>query len=531
MTSLTGKTEQTLKGTVSPPTLAAALGGSVAQFGILAYVWINATSLGDCVTKRTYDACLDDPWSRQVIGTLSIGTLLWLYSLRTLPSQGRSYPSIVDRIWSILPWLYSWHLYLSSPTPRGLIMALLSSVWGVRLTYNFFVKGGFSGGEDYRWEEIRTWPGFKSGWEAFNIIFICGFQQLVILAFSSPAAAPLNSTVPLNIIDLVASILYAALVLGEATADKQMLIFQTEKYRRIKKGITLGSKYEHGFIRTGLWAYSRHPNYFCEVSLWWAYYLFSIAAGLPLINWTMCGPLFLSFLFILPHASLDVTEHLSSRKYPAYESYQKTVSRFIPLPPYPEGELPPLSIKDKCFIFWFVIGILITYLIDFEQVLVPEPSAYGMPGPATPRWPPAFFVKAVHWWGNTADKLVLARPIWFQVAIWLEVVVQAPFYLLAILAFQRRANWVRMPAIIYSTVLLTIMPMVLTEQYIGPHATDKPYLVTAVYGAYVIMPILVLLRVKDPDVFPKEKAVKKAAVSKTPAKTPKRAEKSPKRVK
>ena len=74
MTSLTGKTEQTLKGTVSPPTLAAALGGSVAQFGILAYVWINATSLGDCVTKRTYDACLDDPWSRQVIGTLSIGT-------------------------------------------------------------------------------------------------------------------------------------------------------------------------------------------------------------------------------------------------------------------------------------------------------------------------------------------------------------------------------------------------------------------------------------------------------------------------
>ena len=68
---------------------------------------------------------------------------------------------------------------------------------------------------------------------------------------------------------------------------------RTEKYRRIASNEPLGSAYSHGFIRTGLWAYSRHPNYFCEVSLWWAFYLFSVAAGESLINWTICGPLFL----------------------------------------------------------------------------------------------------------------------------------------------------------------------------------------------------------------------------------------------
>ena len=139
-----------------------------------------------------------------------------------------------------------------------------------------------------------------------------------------------------------------------------------------------------------------------------------------------------------------------------------------------------------------------------EQVLVADPALYGVPGPLTPRWPPEPCVRAIHWWGGVADKLVLARPMWFQVAIWIEVrharapvaslaimnptdnrlrlptlrlrgllmyvdlcgdwcrapqvFVQAPFYMLAIVAFLRRANWIRIPAIVYSTVLLTIMP-------------------------------------------------------------------------
>ena len=94
--------------------------------------------------------------------------------------------------------------------------------------------------------------------------------------------------------------------------------------------------------------------------LWWAFYLFSIAAGSPLLNWTMAGPAFLTCLFVLPHASLDVTEALSSRKYPEYAAYQNSVSRFMPLPPRPHGVPPPLSTLDRAFIAWFVLGTAIT---------------------------------------------------------------------------------------------------------------------------------------------------------------------------
>ena len=166
MTTLTGSTAQTLAGTVSPPTFPVVIAGAIAQFGILASVWLQYTPLGQCASERTASACLREPWSRQVLLTLAIGSLMWLWSLRTIRKTGVSDPSLVDRVWSVLPWLYTWHLYLSSPTPRLLLMAVLSTAWGVRLTANFAIKGGFSGGEDYRWQEIRSWPGFEHGWYA-----------------------------------------------------------------------------------------------------------------------------------------------------------------------------------------------------------------------------------------------------------------------------------------------------------------------------------------------------------------------------
>ena len=450
MTSLTGKTAATLAGTVKPPTISEALFGAVVQISVVCWVWARHTSFALCLESPLAVGCQADPWARQVCITIVGILVFWLVSLRTIPTAGTSDPSVVDRLWSVLPILYAWHFAASADEaarPRVVLMAVLVTAWGARLTYNFIIKGGYSGGEDYRWAEIRSWPGFDRGWELFNLLFICTFQQLAILAFSSPAAVALSHKEPLNAIDAIAAALYVALLLGEATADRQMLAFQSEKYRRIAAGEPLGAEYSHGFVRTGLWAYSRHPNYFCEVSIWWAFYIFSIGAGASLANWSLVGPVFLTCLFVLPRASLDVTETLSSRKYPAFADYQRRVSRFFPLPPRDEGELAPLSAGDAAFMGWFVVGIGITFLVDMEQVLVSSPRLYGVEAQSTPRWPPAPCVRAIHWWGHTADSLVLARPVWFQVAIWIEVLVQAPFYALALFAFSRRAQWIRLPAI------------------------------------------------------------------------------------
>ena len=100
------------------------------------------------------------------------------------------------------------------------------------------------------------------------------------------------------------------------------------RYRRIGSKEPLG-EYSKGFIDTGLWAYSRHPNYFGELGMWWAFYVFGVAASGSWLNWTLVGPFFLNILFLPPQASLDVTETLSSRKYPLYADYQARVSRFF----------------------------------------------------------------------------------------------------------------------------------------------------------------------------------------------------------
>jgi len=273
-----------------------------------------------------------DPWGLTVLAATMLAGLTWVVSLRTYLNMGFSDPSLVDRMWSIVPWLYVWYWCIASALkPRLLLMASISTVWGVRLTYNFLVKGGFSGGEDYRWAVIRKWyPGWR--WELFNLVFICFFQLILLLAFAAPGAAALQSEAPLGPLDVVAGLLYCALVCGESLADRQMFEFQTEKYRRKAAGEPLGP-YARGFIDTGLWAYSRHPNYFCEVMMWWVFYLFSVAATGRWLNWTIWGAIFLSGLFLPPGASLDLTESLSLSKYPDYADYQNSVSKFFPWPP------------------------------------------------------------------------------------------------------------------------------------------------------------------------------------------------------
>jgi len=338
MTSLTGSTAQTLRGTVDPPPFAAAAFGACVQIATLGCTWYYYTPAQSCIAHPwsclTKDFFGADPLGRQVVMTFFGALLIWLFSLLPLlRGAGHSDPSIVDRLWSIQPVIYAWHFYFSRPSARLLLMSLLVTLWGLRLTLNFVIKGGYSGGEDYRWKEIRKWyPGWR--YELFNLIFICMFQQLEILAFTVPAAAALNVSTPLNSLDIAAAGIFLLLVAGEALADHQMLVFQTEKYRRINSGEPLG-EYSNGFIDTGLWGLSRHPNYFCEVTIWWVFYLFSVSATGEAVNWTILGAVFLTCMFVLPSASLDVTEALSSRKYEAYADYQARVSRFVPWFPKP----------------------------------------------------------------------------------------------------------------------------------------------------------------------------------------------------
>jgi steroid 5-alpha reductase family enzyme len=247
--------------------------------------------------------------------------------------------SQVDKLWSIVPIYYVWHMTLLSPTisDRMILMAILVTIWGVRLTFNFARRGAYTwrfwaGEEDYRWEELRKRPGFNNKfiWGIFNLFFISAYQNILIFSFTVPILSALSSNAQpqINAIDWLLSFIFIVAVVIEFIADQQQYDFQTEKHRRLKAGEPLEA-YEKGFVSTGLWGIVRHPNYAMEQSIWVIFYLFSVNATGQWINWTIGGCILLLILF---KGSSDFSEELSATKYAGYTDYQKRVPRFIPWP-------------------------------------------------------------------------------------------------------------------------------------------------------------------------------------------------------
>jgi steroid 5-alpha reductase family enzyme len=261
-----------------------------------------------------------DPLTTALCVAGALALLCWVLSLIT-----KEY-SWVDRLWSITPVLFAVHFagYAGFNDARLNLMAALAVLWGVRLTYNFVRKGGYkAGGEDYRWEEIQEKIGPR-WFQVLNATFIAPFQNYLLLLIVVPSYAAYRFVgTPLNALDYAAAIAFVAFLIGEAVADEQQWRFQTAKYAAIARGETP----EAGFITTGLFRYSRHPNFFCEQAMWWTYYVFSIAAGAGWLNWTITGAVLLTLLF---QGSTNLTEKLSARKYPAYADYQRTTNRLMP---------------------------------------------------------------------------------------------------------------------------------------------------------------------------------------------------------
>jgi steroid 5-alpha reductase family enzyme len=243
----------------------------------------------------------------------------WLLSLLT----GEN--SWVDRLWSIIPVAY---LAVFAGTagfadPRLDTMLALVLLWGARLTYNFARKGGYApGGEDYRWAVLR---GRMPGWRfaLFNLFFITVYQNLILLLICLPALTALGHRTAFGALDALATVLFLAFLTGETVADQQQWRFQEWKRRER----AAGREPRPRFLATGLFRYSRHPNFFFEQAQWWVVFAFgAVAAGSPL-QWTILGPVLLTLLFV---GSTAFTESISRSRYPEYAGYQASTSAVLP---------------------------------------------------------------------------------------------------------------------------------------------------------------------------------------------------------
>ncbi|HUK66338.1 MAG TPA: emopamil-binding family protein [Anaeromyxobacteraceae bacterium] len=146
---------------------------------------------------------------------------------------------------------------------------------------------------------------------------------------------------------------------------------------------------------------------------------------------------------------------------------------------------------DVVVVVFFAVNLLFTtYVVSLEQLVIADPGHY-----APPLWPPAPLLALVHWYERSYDPLLLARPAWYRATIWIDVLGFGPFYLVALYAWIRGRDWIRIPSVMWSTMMFTNVFIILFDELMGDHATPHPLAVVAANAAWLVMPILVLARV------------------------------------
>lgn len=206
------------------------------------------------------------------------------------------------------------------------------------MTYNYWRKGGYSwGAEDYRWPILREQVNNRFLFFVFDVVFIALTQSLLLCAVTAPTYLfTLLAQLPeigskFDVADLIFSRLLFFFILIEAVADQQQWQYQQAKSKFRSTGVvTQGYEkedLERGFVVSGLWSYSRHPNFAAEQAIWLTLYIWSAYKTENYFNWAGLGAVGYLALF---QGSTWLTEKLSAGKYPEYADYQARVGRFVP---------------------------------------------------------------------------------------------------------------------------------------------------------------------------------------------------------
>jgi hypothetical protein len=147
---------------------------------------------------------------------------------------------------------------------------------------------------------------------------------------------------------------------------------------------------------------------------------------------------------------------------------------------------------DLFFVIFFAVNaVLITYIVDLEQLVVPDPAHFTYPV-----WPPGPAIDLVHWWGNHYDPLLMARPPFWQMTIWIDVIFFGPFYLFAVYAFVRGRNWIKVPALVWSGVMLANVLIILMDERYGVTPAPNFALVVSANLAWLLIPFAVMFRLR-----------------------------------
>ena len=244
--------------------------------------------------------------------------ILWIVG------RGHKNDSILDIYWGFSFVVAVWMAYslAGDVSARGKLVVALVTVWGGRLGYHLFSRWAriHGLGGDLRYQDIKTKLSASGGYaiKALLAVYVPMWlayvisQLNIVLVISTPEQPMLGTS------DYVFAAIMVAAIILETTADLQLDAFKANPANHGK------------VLDSGVWAWSRHPNYFANFCCYWA--LFAISFPLANLFWTIISPLFMSWLLIGFTGKKWLDDHMKKRR-PEYAAYIECTSGFVPMPP------------------------------------------------------------------------------------------------------------------------------------------------------------------------------------------------------
>ena len=247
---------------------------------------------------------------------LAVMTALWRVDVRLGDVR------FIDGVWPLgmlMLALATWPRAEGDPT-RSILLVGLCGIWALRLAWHL-LRRWRAHGADGRYVAILQAQERKKGWGFSRTALLMVFLPQGVLAWLTAMPVQLGQVAAQPAVGVVGWIGVGLALIGivfETVGDAQLTTFRNDPAR---KGQVLD---------TGLWRYTRHPNYFGDACVWWGLYLIAAETGPGL--WSIAGPLFLTFT-LTRWSGIGLTEKAIHKSRPGYADYVKRTSAFIPWPP------------------------------------------------------------------------------------------------------------------------------------------------------------------------------------------------------
>ena len=250
---------------------------------------------------------------------LGLMILLWVISLIIKDA------SIVDIFWGMGFVISGWVFFLLTPdgfASRKLLLMILVTLWGLRLSVHIG-RRNIGKGEDYRYQKWRRENGGQWWWRSFFKVFL--LQGILMWVISTPLLLAQYYAEPnkLTWLDFLGVSIWGIGFFFEAFGDWQLAQFKANPANEGK------------LLTSGVWRYTRHPNYFGDAAQWWGYYLIALATGSGW--WSVFSPVIMSFL-LRNVSGVTLLERSLKESKPGYAEYVASTNAFIPW-------FPKISIK------------------------------------------------------------------------------------------------------------------------------------------------------------------------------------------